>query len=91
VATLGQQPFHTTSAVQQFLVAIQFLAAKGVKTIRHLSYMYLPDLAPVDFFLFLKTKSELAGLSLTQGSFQKTWAGVVGKITEEEFAAAFLR
>jgi hypothetical protein len=70
-------------------VAIQFLAAKGVKTIRHLSY--LPDLAPADFFLFLNTKSKLAGLSLTQGSFQKTWAGVVRKITEEEFAAAFQR
>jgi hypothetical protein len=89
VAALGQRLFHTTTTVQQFLVAIQFLAVKGVKTIRLLSY--LPDLAPADFFLFLKAKSELAGLSLTQGSFQKTWAGVVLKITEEEFTAAFQR
>jgi hypothetical protein len=32
---------------------------------------YLLDLAPADFFLFPRMKSKLAGLSLTQESFQK--------------------
>jgi hypothetical protein len=49
----------------------------------------LSNLASADFFLFPKVKSELAGLSLTQGTFQKTWDGVIQKINEEEFAAAF--
>jgi hypothetical protein len=35
-----------------------------------------------------KVKSELAGPSLTQASFQKTWDGVVWKVTQDKFAAA---
>ncbi len=76
-------PVHTAATVKDYLTA------KGIKTIRHPPYS--PDLAPADFFLFPKVKSELAGLSLTQGTFQKTWDGVVCKIAKNVFAAAFRR
>jgi histone-lysine N-methyltransferase SETMAR len=46
---------HTPTSV------MDFLAAKGVKTIPHPPYS--PDLAPADFFLFPRVKSELAGQS----------------------------
>ncbi len=42
----------------------------GVKTLRHPPYS--PDLAPADFFLFPRVKSELAGLSMNQETFQKS-------------------
>jgi hypothetical protein len=47
-------PVHTAATVQDYL------EAKGIKTIRHPPYSL--DLAPADFFLFPKVKSELAGL-----------------------------
>ena len=53
--------------------------------------LYLPDFAPVDFFLFTKAKKQLAGLSLTQESLKKTWGGVSRTIIVDEFAAAFRR
>ncbi len=48
----------------------EYLAVKGVKTLRHPPYS--PDLAPADFFLFPRVKSELAGLSVNQETFQKS-------------------
>jgi hypothetical protein len=50
---------------------------------------HLPHLAPADFFLFPKVKSELAGISLTQDTFKTTWEELVCRITKDEFAAAF--
>jgi hypothetical protein len=58
-----------------------------MKTLYHPPY--LQDLAPADFFLLLKVKSELAGLSLTQTSFQKSWDGVIWNITQVKFTATF--
>jgi hypothetical protein len=49
---------------------------------------YLPDLPPVDFFLFPRVKSELAGLTLFQENYRNSWEGVVRIITNEELAAA---
>jgi hypothetical protein len=43
----------------------------------------------VDIFLFPRVKSELAGLSMTQESFQKSWEGVVRTIAQDDFTAAF--
>jgi hypothetical protein len=43
----------------------------------------------VGFFLFPIVKSELAGLSLTQESFQKSWEGAVRTISQDDFATAF--
>ncbi len=76
-------PVHTAAMVQEYL------AAKGVKTLRHPPYS--PDLAPADFFLFPRVKTELAGFSLKQETFQKSWEGVVRTIPKEDFAAAFRR
>jgi hypothetical protein len=57
------------------------LVAKGLKMICHPPY--LPDLTSADFFLFLNMNSELAGLSLSQDSFQKSWEGVNQTISRE--------
>jgi hypothetical protein len=61
--------------------------AEGAKMIHRPPF--LPDLAPVDLFLFLRVKSELAGLALSQYSFQKSWERVVRTIAHNESAAAF--
>jgi hypothetical protein len=50
---------------------------------------YSLDLAPVDFFLFPRVKSELACLSMAQESFQKSWEGVARTIPQDDFTAAF--
>ena len=76
-------PVHTAATVQEFL------AAKEVKTIPHPPYS--PDLAPADFFLFPRIKTELAGRTLTADTFKNNWEGVVRTIKKEEFAAAFRR
>jgi hypothetical protein len=55
---------QTAASVQQFL------AATGVQAFCHPPYSL--DLTPADIFLFLRVKAELAGLSLTQESFQKS-------------------
>ena len=51
------------------------ITAKGIQMIGHL--LYSPELAPTGFFLFPMVKKELAGLSLTQETFKKSWEGVV--------------
>jgi histone-lysine N-methyltransferase SETMAR len=73
-------PVHTAATV------VDFLAAKGVKTVPYPPY--LPYLAPADFFLFPKVKVELAGQMLTQENFKNTWEGSVSSIAKEDFAAA---
>ncbi len=63
------------------------LVAKGIKTIHR--HPYLPGLTLADIFFFPRMKSELAGLSLSQDSFQKSWEGVLQTIVQDEFAPAF--
>ncbi len=65
-------PVHTAATVQEPL--------------RHQPYS--PDFAPADFFLFPRVKTELAGLSMNQEAFQKSWEGVVRTIPKEDFASA---
>jgi histone-lysine N-methyltransferase SETMAR len=43
------------------LVAKQFLADKCIPVLEHPPPPYSPDLAPCDFFLFIKVKSALKG------------------------------
>ncbi len=50
---------------------------------------YSLDITPVDFFLFPRVKSELAGLLLSQDGFRTSWVGVMRTITKDEFATAF--
>ena len=74
---------HTATVVKEWI------AVHGIQMIQHLPY--LPDLAPGDFFLFPNVKEQLAGITLTQQSFQPTWERVLKSITAAEFATAFLR
>jgi hypothetical protein len=53
---------HTAISVQESL------ASKGIETIPHPPYLL--DITPVDFFLFPRVKSELAGLSTVPGQLQ---------------------
>jgi len=73
-------PVHTAATVQEFL------AAKGVKTIPHPPFS--PELAPADYFLFPRIKTELAGRTLIANTFKNNWEGVVRTIKKEEFAVA---
>jgi hypothetical protein len=50
---------------------------------------YSPDLTLAEFFLFPRVKSELAGLSQTQESFQKSCDGIVHFIPQDNFTDAF--
>jgi [histone H3]-lysine36 N-dimethyltransferase SETMAR len=76
-------PAHTAAVVQEFL------AAKSIRTIAHPPYS--PDLAPADFFLFPRVKSELAGDSLDQGSFRSSWTRALKTIYKDDYATAFRR
>ena len=58
-----------------------------MKTIAHLPFLLF--LTPVDFFLFTKVKSELAGKPLTQDTFKKSWEGAIRTVTKDDFTAAF--
>ena len=74
-------PVHTAAAVKQFI------ADRAIKTIAHPPYS--PDLAPADFFLFPKVKSELAGKTLTAETFRTSWERAVRRLCKDDFAAAF--
>jgi [histone H3]-lysine36 N-dimethyltransferase SETMAR len=76
-------PVHSAAVVQDWL------AAHNIWRLNHPPY--LPDLAPMDFFLFPKVKEQLSGLHLDQDSLKTTWEGVTKIIAKEEFAAAFRR
>jgi hypothetical protein len=68
---------------------VELLTGKGLKTIPHSPF--LPDLAPADFFLISRVKSELADMMLTQGTFNSSWEGVISTTTKEDFAVASQR
>ncbi len=57
--------------------------AKSFKMTSHPSYSL--DITPMNFFLFPRVKSELAGLSLSQNSFKTSWVGVLQTIAKDEF------
>ena len=52
---------------------------------------YFPNLIPADFFLFLKLKRELAGLTLTMDEFKKKWEGFSRTLTKDNFTMPFQR
>ena len=88
--TTAQQDWflHWDNApVHSAAVGQDWLAARGVQVIEHPPY--LPDLAPTDFFLFLKVKSVLVGKTLTVQTFKKEWEGAVRTLLAADFADAF--
>ena len=74
-------PVHTAAVVRDWM------AAKQILLLPHPPYLL--DLAPADFFLFPKIKTQLAGLTLTQETFKKTWDGVTRTIAAPEYTTAF--
>jgi transposase len=46
----------------------KFLAKNNIRTLQHPPYS--PDLAPADYFLFRRLKSDLAGVSVTPETFK---------------------
>jgi hypothetical protein len=62
--------------------------AKSVKMTHHPPYSL--DITPMNFFLFPRVKSELAGLSLSQDSSETSWVGVQQTIAKDEFAKHIL-
>ena len=66
--------------------------AKQIHNIRTLQHPpYSPDLAPADYFLFRRLKSDLAGVSVTPETFKTELERVLRSIGENEFAEAFQR
>jgi hypothetical protein len=49
------------------------------------------DLSPSDFFLIQKVIEQLAGMTLTQGTFKSNLEQAIRTIAIEEFAAAYRR
>ncbi len=70
---------HTATSVPESL------ASKSIKTITYPIHW----ISPQQLFLFLRVKSELAGLSLSQDSLKTSWVGVMQTIIKDEFAIAF--
>jgi hypothetical protein len=66
--------FHWKNVpVNTATIVTDWMTARQIKLVEHPPY--LPDLAPVVHFLFLKAKRELAGFTLTQEKFKKEWEG----------------
>jgi hypothetical protein len=76
-------PMHTANKVTKFL------AKNNIRTLQHPPYS--PDLAPADYFLFQRLKSDLAGVSVTPETFKTELERVLQSIVENEFAEAFHR
>jgi hypothetical protein len=66
-----------------------YLAAMSTKMIWQ--PLYHLDMVKAEYFLLPRVKAELAAISVMQESFQKTWDGVAGTITKEDFTTAFRR
>ena len=72
---------HSAAVVQQLF------ADRSIKTIAR--PLYLPDLAPADFFIFPKVKNYLVGKTLTQDTFRSSWEGAIKKLSKDDFATDF--
>jgi histone-lysine N-methyltransferase SETMAR len=58
--------FHRDNALVHTATVVQkWFAAHNIQQLEHLPYS--PDLAPDDFFLFLRVKEDLAGRFLVEG------------------------
>jgi hypothetical protein len=56
------------------------MVAKGMKMICQL--LFFPHIAPAGLFLCPREESELADVSLSQDSFEKSWDGVLRTIAK---------
>ena len=74
----GQWHFHQENApVYNSIVVTDYLTKMGIKTVCHPPYS--PDLAPCDFWLFLKLKEKL----------KEALTKVIDTLTQEDFHGVF--
>ena len=66
-----------------------FLEDRDINLLEHPPYS--PDLAPADYFLFPRMKSDLAGLHMTRESFKSELERVLRNISKDDFTTAFQR
>ena len=66
-----------------------FLEDRDINLLEHPPYS--PDMAPADYFLFLRMKSDLAGLHMTRESFKNELEWVLRSISKDDFTTAFSR
>ena len=76
-------PVHTARNVKAFL------EDRDINLLEHPPYS--PDLAPADYFLFPRMKSDLAGLHMTRESFKSELERVLRNISKDDFTTAFQR
>ena len=82
---MGQWHFHQDNApVNNSILVTDYLTKMGIKTVAHPPYS--PDLAPCDFWLFLK----LRGCHYeTIEEMKKAVTKVIDMLTHEDFHGAF--
>ena len=79
---------HNNSPAYTALSIRQFLAERNIATLEH--FPYSPDLAPFDFFLFLKIKSVLKGTYFSDiDSIKMAATTELKKIPENAFQECF--
>ena len=85
----GQWHFHLDNApVDNSILVTDYLTKMGIKTVRHPPYS--PDLAPCDFWLFLKLKEKLRGCRYkTIEEMKEAVTKVIDTLTKEYFHGAF--
>ena len=85
----GQWHFHLDNApVHNSILVTDYLTKTGYTTVRHRPY--IPDLAPYDFWLFLKLKEKLRDCRyVTIEEMKATVTKVIDMLTQEDFPGAF--
>ena len=86
---LGQWHFQQDNApVPNSISVTDYLTKMGIKTVPHSPYS--PDLAPFDFWLFLKLKENLRGCHYeTIEVMKESVTKVTEMLTQEDFHGAF--
>ena len=84
----GQWHFHQDNApVHNSILVIDYLSKMGIKTVTRPPYS--PDLAPCDFWLFLKLKEKLTGCRYETIEMKEAVTKVIDMLTQEDFHEAF--
>ena len=85
----GQWHFHQDNVpVHNSILVTDYLTKMGIKTVPQPSYS--PDLAPCDFWLFLKLKEKLRGSRYeTIEEMKEAVTKVIETLTQEDFRGAF--
>ena len=85
----GQCHFHQDNTpVHNSILVTDYLTKMGIKTVPHPPYS--PDLAPRDFWLFIKLEEKLRGCRYeTIEEIKEAVTKVIDTLTQEDFHGAF--